>query len=504
MSRPKKSTAPTAATTPLTAATRDSFINMSLGLGYGWGVNNTLSQGFFQLNPTTRDRTQLELAYRGSWVAQMIVDIPAQDMMRQGIQIESQMDPVEQKRMIRQFNLDQGPLTDAIKWGSLFGGSVAIMIIEGDDPLEPLDFDTIERGSYRGLWVLDRWQCLPDWSTINFEFGPSYGHPVVYNVYGQLYGGGSSPWAGSTTTASADIGAPNAEWYKSNEPTARVHHTRVIRFEGTSLPRYQQPTEQFWGLSVLEPLWDLLMSVSTTSTSLANLVSRASLRVLKIKDYRNIIANDAGRQVLLEQINLMRLQQANEGLSVIDHEDEFENHTYAFQGQESAMLVFLQQIAGATSIPLVRLLGQSPAGLNSTGDSDLETYYTGIHRRQENVLRDPVNVLLQVYYRHLFGKTLNADDFDWAFTPLYELDGGSRAKMARDMISNLVMLLNTGTISQRRFLEEVRASSGLSGVGLTITEEEIAGLSDQATGTPVGAAEPAVNPGQRELEPRPL
>ena len=48
---------------------------------------------------------------------------------------------------------------------------------------------------------------------------------------------------------------------------------------------------------------------------------------------------------------------------------------------------FLQVAAGAADIPVTRLLGQSPAGLSATGDSDTRNYYDMIAARQELDLR---------------------------------------------------------------------------------------------------------------------
>jgi hypothetical protein len=37
------------------------------------------------------------------------------------------------------------------------------------------------------------------------------------------------------------------------------------------------------------------------------------------------------------------------------------------------LLQFAQQLSGALNIPLTRLFGQSPAGMNSTGEGDLHS-----------------------------------------------------------------------------------------------------------------------------------
>ena len=47
----------------------------------------------------------------------------------------------------------------------------------------------------------------------------------------------------------------------------------------------------------------------------------------------------------------------------------------------------LQVAASAADIPVTRLLGQSPAGLSATGDSDTRNYHDMIAARQELDLR---------------------------------------------------------------------------------------------------------------------
>ncbi len=58
-----------------------------------------------------------------------------------------------------------------------------------------------------------------------------------------------------------------------------------------------------------------------------------------------------------------------------------------FGGLPELVRTFLQVAAGAADVPVTRLLGQSPAGLSSTGDSDTRNYYDMIAARQELDLR---------------------------------------------------------------------------------------------------------------------
>lgn len=447
-------------------STQDSFVNLAAGQGVGYGIANQISQAFYQYNPQTRNRSQLELAHRGNWIANMAVRATAEDMTRKGIEIFSDIKPDDKRKLDKMLMRDSNELTDALTWANLFGGGVAILLIEGQDPETPLDISSIPKGGYHGLAVFDRWQCYPDWSAINFTYGPQYGLPIFYNLYGQLYGGGT-PFE---TTKLPDN--PTNEWYQQNKPLLKVHYTRVLRFEGIKLPRYQEPQEQFWGASILEPCWDMVHSANTVSLALANAITRSNINVYKVDGYRQIVGNSATYNQFAAQLQLMRQGITNEGLTVVDAKDEFEMHAASLGGMQDSFMTFMQQISGAIQVPLTRLLGQSPAGLNATGDADLENYYTGIARRQERMLRKPMMTLLSVYHRHLWGKDMDAE-FDFDFMPLWEIDDKEQAELSAKITDSIIKAYDTGLISQMRALEELKSASDRTGLFHTISDEEI-------------------------------
>jgi phage-related protein (TIGR01555 family) len=126
---------------------------------------------------------------------------------------------------------------------------------------------------------------------------------------------------------------------------------------------------------------------------------------------------------------LIRLLQSSEGMTILDSSDKFEVHQYAFGGLSDVLIQFGQQVSGAAQIPLVRLFGQSPAGLNATGDSDIRNYYDMINAKQEAVLRRPVRILLEVMCRSKFGKPL-PKGFNFSFRPLWQLAENEKATAA--------------------------------------------------------------------------
>ncbi len=133
-------------------------------------------------------------------------------------------------------------------------------------------------------------------------------------------------------------------------------------------------------------------------------------------------------------------------------------------------------ISGAAEIPVTRLFGRSPSGLNATGESDLQNYYDMIAEKQESVLRPILNKLLPVFVLSTLGSI--PEDFDFEFDPVAEPTDKERADLAKCGTDNVVAAYNAGLISQRTALQELKQQSERTGVWTNITDEDIERASD--------------------------
>jgi hypothetical protein len=437
-----------------TTATNDSFQNLmaAVGLGAGsqqdgatYGIGARLS----------RDRQQLENAYRQNWLCGMVVDIIADDMTRAGIEISADIEPEQIGRLTRTFDrlgIWDG-LNDAIKWSRLYGGSIAVLLIDGHDHSKPLDVSKIAKKQFRGVYVLDRWQLDTTFSVNDLvtDIGPHLGTPKFYKVL---------------QNATALRGAT-------------IHHSRVIRFDGQKMPYNVRQTDNFWGASVLERLYDRLVAFDSTTMGAAQLVYKAHLRTYKVNGLRDIIANGGpALGGLLKQIEMIRKFQSNEGMTLMDATDEFEAHSYTFSGLDNVLLQFGQQLSGATQIPLVRLFGQSPAGLNSSGDSDLRTYYDNVSKEQNRALRTGLSKVLALLCRSELGQEW-PEDADFEFRSLWQMTDEQKANVAKTVSDAVVSAENAGIISQATALKELRGVARLTGVFGHITQEDIDGAASE-------------------------
>lgn len=430
------------------AATMDSFVNFAAKLGIG--ADNQMSNAQYAFNPITRNRILLEWMYRGSWITGLAVDLVADDMTRAGIEVKSKLRPEDLERMEdKAADLDLwGKLNETIKWGRLYGGSIAVMMIDGQDPRTPLDTRTIRQGQFKGLAVFDRWMLEPSLEDLVTEFNQFTGTPRYYRVLS------------------------NAPYMQGKA----IHYSRIVlRGGGIKLPYQQALIENLWDLSVVERVYDRLVAFDSATTGAAQLVYKCYLRTLKVKSLREIVAAGQNSQALngiVAYVNMMSKYQGIEGVTMIDAEDEYTSeHHGAFSGLSDVMLQFGQQLSGALQIPLVRLFGQSPAGLNSSGESDVRTYYDNVNSQQNKVMKVGITKLYQVLAISLGIQV--PDNFRIAFRPLWQLTEEQRATITKTVVEAVSAAKEIGLISDYVAMSELRQISDITGIFTNIKDDDI-------------------------------
>lgn len=437
------------------ARTNDSFVNASANLG--WGTNNQSSASQYALSYQSRNRVNLEAAYRGSWVVRAAVDAMPEDMTRCGIEmtgIEPEDIALIDRDMMRLAIWDA--LCDDGKWANLYGGCLAVMLIDGQDFATPLRVETIAKDQFKGLLILDRWMVSPPVGEVVTDFGPDMGKPVFYNVI-------------------ADYAAI---------PKAKIHYSRVIRLDGMDLPFYQRVSENGWGLSVLEPMWDRLIAFDSASVGAGQLIYKAHLRTMTIDGLRDIVAMGGPALAGLKaQIEFTRFAQTNEGMTLVDGKDKFEAHTYAFSGLSDMLTQFAQQLCGALGMPFTRLFGQSPTGLNATGEGEMKQWHEKVKQNQERRLRNPLHRLLSVMSMSTLGKPL-PDDFAFEFRNLQEMSEKEKSEIAKSTVDAVTAAVDANLLTVSGGMKELKASAPNTGMFGSISDDAINEAEEQEKNAP--------------------
>lgn len=427
--------------------TKDAFSNALARLGFN---QPTLLEGTqYSMTRLTRNYNLMNTLYRDHWIVRRIIDLVSKDMMKNWVDINSELSPQELSLVDRELRITRTrrSLLEAVKWGRLYGGAAAIIMIDGDEDRldEPLDLKSINPGSYKGLMVLDRWSGIyPQLELIDDINSPEFGLPKYYQVKNEESG-----------------------------EVVKVHYSRVLRFIGYDLPYWEKIAEVYWGASVIESVFDELKKRDNSSWNIAQLIFLSNIRILKMSDLGQLLTttNQKSKQDLYSVLSAQNLLMSNMGLYVMDKEDEFQNFQYSFSGLSEIYELFMLDIAGASDIPATRLFGRSPQGMNSTGEGELTNYYDMIENTQEEQLRPVLEKLFPIVFMSALGYV--PKDFNFEFAPVETPSMKDRADLIWRTLEGIKGVFDSGIISQQIALKELKEAGEPLGLFTNITEADI-------------------------------
>lgn len=434
--------------------TNDSFSNPFARLGFG--QPNLLEAAEYPTTRMTQNYPLLNSLYRNDWIATKIIDVIPEDMTKNWYRLTSQVQPdkLEELATVERRSHIRRRILEGLRWGRLFGGAAGIMVIEGQEHMleEPLDLNLIMPGQFKGLIIADRWSGVyPDSSLVQDISDPDFGTPEFYN------------FSMSETEIANGI---------------RVHHSRVVRFTGRELPYVERISESYWGMSELEHVYTELNKRNTSSANIAQLIFQANIRTYKMNELGELlVATDAKSQRDLYQTLMMQnFLMSNMGMNVMDKEDDFVTNQYTFSGLNDIYESFMLDIAGAAEIPVTKLFGRSPAGMNATGESDLINYYDKVKQQQESILRPILEKLLPIMCLSTWG--VIPDDLNFEFNPIRDSSESERADLMSKYTGAVIQAYQANVVSQKVALKELRQTSSFTGAWSNITDEDIANADD--------------------------
>lgn len=424
---------------------KDTYSNIPANLGFG--SNNLNETARYVMTRFTWDYWTLNVLYRNNWIAKAIIDKPANEMLKNGFELQSQIDPEKAQDIMQvwQRTKTNEKFLECLKWSRLYGGCLLIPMIDNQgDMSEPLDFDTIMPGSYKGCFLVDRWSGVtPSIEMIDEIDDPDFGKPKYYTVS-----------------------------CESLRKSIKIHHSRVIKLIGRRLPYWEEIAENWWGASELEHVFTELRKRDDTSANLSFLIFLANIRVFKMKDLGQLITlgdQQAAQQVYNTMVSMNNLM-CNTGTLVMDQEDSFENHTNSFEGMNSVYESFMLDISGAAEIPVDKLFGRSPAGFNN-GEETLQNYYDMIQEKQESDIRTPLEKLIRIITMSTLGKL--PDDLEIQFNPVRRPAEMEKADLAYKLWQPISEACSQGIIGKAVALRELKHQTPMVGLWTNITDEMI-------------------------------
>jgi hypothetical protein len=343
---------------------------------------------------------QILSAYRGAWMPRKIVDIPAQDACRKWRSWQAAGDQIEAvEAEERRLNL-RSKVLDACRRARLFGGAAIFIGIGDEDLSRPLDAARVGRQGLRHLSVLDCRQLAAG----EIERDPAsewYGAPGLYRLTGA---------SGSAVD---------------------IHPSRLAIFHGTLSPGGDvgDARGNGWGESVLTAVLDAVKHADSTAANIASLVFEAKIDIIKVPQFSANIGNQAYQDAVLRRYALANTIKGVNGTLILDAEEDYQTKSAPLAGLTDILMAFLQIVSGAADIPVTRLLGQSPSGMNATGESDMKNYHDRIQAMQELEFSPALAHLDECLIRSATGNRDAAIHASWV--PLEQMSEAQKADILK-------------------------------------------------------------------------
>lgn len=212
-----------------------------------------------------------------------------------------------------------------------------------------------------------------------------------------------------------------ADWYQPSSwfvMGTQIHRSSLMTFVGREVPDLLKPTYAFGGLSMSQMAKPYVDNWLRTRQAVADIIRSFSVMVLST-DMQSTL--QVGGERLFSRIELFNLLRDNTGTFLIDkNSEDFKNVSASLASLDSLQAQTQEHMAAVSRIPLVKLLGLQPAGLNASSEGEIRTFYDWIAAFQELLFRRNLHACLGFLMLHLWGEVDREITFQ--FKPLWQLD----------------------------------------------------------------------------------
>ncbi|MFU8803622.1 MAG: DUF1073 domain-containing protein [Bradymonadaceae bacterium] len=382
-------------------------ISNFLTLAEGQGRHDSISNYLSSLGDPTKDSGasgrptldtrlmphELETLYLGSDLAGIIVDEIVDEAFREGYAVavdddDETTDPAAE--WTKNLCIPE-VVSRAVKWGRLYGGGFVLMVLDdGLDPAAPVNLDAIQ--DVTALVDLDRWEVTPHrWQT-NILL-PGFGEPDLYTLSPQTEGG-------------AVEGLGNA---------SLVHASRLLRFGGVELPRQLKGVNSGYDDSVLQRPWDAMRRFVESEQAMARIVQSYEVTTIGMAGLAKVMQDDDGADLIHARMQLLAksLSIINAYLLDTDAGETLMRQSSSVTGLAELRDRFAESVSKAARMPQTILFGTAPAGLNTDGESGIQSWHKRVKALQTHGIEPQLERLYRILFRAKKGPTKGTEPKGW-------------------------------------------------------------------------------------------
>ncbi len=341
-----------------------------------YGTSKDSSEAYeYKADPAVSDQ-ELSEFYEQNGVFARIIDAPAEEAIKHGFKLKDiKDDKLEHfiNACLDELDWEETAMT-ALRWSRLYGGSIAVMLINDGKRLEdPLDWKKIK--SIDDIRVFDRSVVTPDYTSMY-----SYDNQDPFKTRGSR------------------LGYPEKFMVSSRTGTFTVHETRCLIFRNGQMPEHTTDGRYlFWGIPEYVRVNRAVRDVELAHGLAPKMLDRSVQAIYKMKDLAQLLQAEGGEDVVLKRLDMIDMARGILNSMVLDAEGEdYDFKSFSYTGVSDVINTSCNYLSAVSNMPQTLLFGRSPAGMNATGHADLENWYNYIERTQKRDVRTNLRYLIAV------------------------------------------------------------------------------------------------------------
>lgn len=411
----------------------DGWANLITGMGVANRDKRTAALASWE----RISETEVEHLYAGDDVAKKIVDAVPEDGTRKWVR-HTNLNEKQKKEMAAEERRIRAPykVCEAWRLARMYGGGALIPILKGDGPdslARPLNLEA-GVGQILQLLAVSRWELMPEGSELTNDItSANFGLPEFYRL---------------------NLSRTNAGAGKND---LRVHWSRVIRFDGSYLPPRLFRQNDYWSDSVLNACKDKIRNYSAAHDAASASLEDFSVPVMKMKGLADAVS--AGRESEVRtRVDLANMAKSVIRMILLDEEESMEHATRTMTGMPEVLEKVEDRLVVGSEMPRMRLLGESPTGMQANGNSEEKMWFDYVERQQTDVLEPKLNQLFDLIYAQVQGpfKGKKPKDSSFEFIPLFQMSESDTVTMRKaqadmDKIYIDAGVLDASEVRQSRF-----------------------------------------------------
>jgi phage-related protein (TIGR01555 family) len=170
-------------------------------------------------------------------------------------------------------------------------------------------------------------------------------------------------------------------------------------------------------MSSLQKVYESLRDLGGVNQNIVSIMYEFVIGKFKMAHLAEIMSQPEGAAGVIRRMEIMNMSKSSLNAILIDAEEDYTRDNVSLAGIPEIVDRFMLMVTGSTGIPVTRLFGRSPGGLNATGENDLRNYYDLVESAQGNTLKSPL-----VRFYKLLGKSIGIKEIPaFTFNSLYQM-----------------------------------------------------------------------------------